>query len=144
MPHVCVLPKPGTGFHMSWSFCVQWFEVRVGCSYCWYLCNCWPSLFKLFFDKKPKTPAAQKKQIKALFFFNILLPLWKMFTNFLKYKTKLHDFAYLKVYWQNLDYQASFSIIVLYTFESWSINDLIAAKCLLSYHRICISLTYVF
>jgi hypothetical protein len=30
-------------------FCVQWFEVRGGCSFCWYWWNCWPSLFKLSF-----------------------------------------------------------------------------------------------
>jgi hypothetical protein len=28
-------------------FCVQWFEVSVGFSVCWYMRNCSPSLFKL-------------------------------------------------------------------------------------------------
>jgi hypothetical protein len=28
---------------------VQWFQVRVDCSFCWYLWNCWSSLFKLSF-----------------------------------------------------------------------------------------------
>jgi hypothetical protein len=27
-------------------FYVQWFEVRGGCTFCWYWWNCWPSLFK--------------------------------------------------------------------------------------------------
>ena len=30
-------------------FCVQWFEVKVDCLFCWYLWNCWWSLFKLSF-----------------------------------------------------------------------------------------------
>jgi hypothetical protein len=30
-------------------FCVQWFEVRGHCLFCWYWLNGWPSLFKLSF-----------------------------------------------------------------------------------------------
>jgi hypothetical protein len=43
-------------FHwqMSWSISVfnDWFEVRGGGSFCWYCCNCWPSLFKLSFHNE--------------------------------------------------------------------------------------------
>ena len=36
--------------HMPWSiFCVQWFEVKRGCSFCWYWWSCLPSLFKFSF-----------------------------------------------------------------------------------------------
>ena len=34
--------------------CVQWFEVRGDCSFCWYWLNCWPSLFKLSFHNTSK------------------------------------------------------------------------------------------
>jgi hypothetical protein len=35
-------------------FCVQWFEMRGGCSFRWYLWNCWSSQFKLsFHNTKP-------------------------------------------------------------------------------------------
>ena len=49
--HFCACPKPGSGFLMSCHglFCVQWFEVKVDCLFCWYLWNCWWSLFKLSF-----------------------------------------------------------------------------------------------
>jgi len=30
-------------------FYVQWDEVRCGCSFIWFLCNCWPSMFSLSF-----------------------------------------------------------------------------------------------
>ena len=30
-------------------FCVQLFESKGDCFFCWYWCNCWPSLFKLSF-----------------------------------------------------------------------------------------------
>ena len=44
-------PKVGSAFsniHISrmFFFFVQWFEVWVTCSYCWCVCNCWPSLWK--------------------------------------------------------------------------------------------------
>jgi hypothetical protein len=38
--------------HMSWSFCVQWVEVRGTRSFCWYWWNYWPSPFKLSFHSK--------------------------------------------------------------------------------------------
>jgi len=48
LPHCCACPKPGPGFlsHMLWSFfCVQWFEIKNGCSFCLYWWNCLNSLF---------------------------------------------------------------------------------------------------
>ena len=33
------------------SFCIQWFEMKGGCLFCWYQLNCRPSLFKLSFNK---------------------------------------------------------------------------------------------
>jgi hypothetical protein len=49
--HWLVLPlKPEPGFlsaYVSWSSCVQWFEVRGNCSCYWYCWNGWSSLFKL-------------------------------------------------------------------------------------------------
>jgi len=43
--HAC--PNTGPGFPMSYVvvFCVQLFEVRGGCSFCWCWWNCWQSLF---------------------------------------------------------------------------------------------------
>jgi hypothetical protein len=37
--------------HMSWSFCVQWVQLRWwgGCLFCWYWWNWWPSLRILSF-----------------------------------------------------------------------------------------------
>ena len=32
-------------------FNVYWFRMGGGCSFCWYWCNCWPSLFKLSFHR---------------------------------------------------------------------------------------------
>ena len=34
---------------MSCFYCVQLFQVRGDCLFCWYWWNCWPSLFKLSF-----------------------------------------------------------------------------------------------
>ena len=33
-------------------FCVQWFEMRGGCSFRWYLWNCWSSQFKFSFHNE--------------------------------------------------------------------------------------------
>jgi hypothetical protein len=35
--------------HILWSFCVQWFEIRGSCSFCWYWWYYWPSVFNLSF-----------------------------------------------------------------------------------------------
>ena len=52
--HWLVLPlKPEPGFlsaYVSWSSCVQWFEVRGNCPCYWYCWNGWSSLFKLSFS----------------------------------------------------------------------------------------------
>jgi hypothetical protein len=32
-----------------WYFCFQWFQVRGGCSLCWYKWNCWSSLLTISF-----------------------------------------------------------------------------------------------
>jgi len=43
-PHFCACPKPGLGLSMLYVFvffCVQWFDVRGGCSFCWYWWSCW-------------------------------------------------------------------------------------------------------
>jgi len=38
-PHYCASTKPVPGFPTSYVmvfFCVRWFEVRDGCTLCWY------------------------------------------------------------------------------------------------------------
>jgi hypothetical protein len=46
-PAKFVVPVPSQDldfqYHMSWSFCVQWFQVRDGCYFCW-------QLFKILFS----------------------------------------------------------------------------------------------
>jgi hypothetical protein len=55
LPPWCACSKfvPGlpTSF-VSWTFCVQWFQVRCGCLFCWCWCwwNCWPSLYDFLFS----------------------------------------------------------------------------------------------
>ena len=44
-------PNPGPAFPLTSAyvtvfFCIQWFEVRASCLFCWYWWNCWPSLLK--------------------------------------------------------------------------------------------------
>jgi len=50
-PHVRIVQSQDMDFqlHTSWSFCVQWVNVRGHCSFCWYSWNCWPLLSKLSF-----------------------------------------------------------------------------------------------
>jgi hypothetical protein len=52
LPPWCACPMFASGLptsFVSWSFCVQWFEVRCGCLLCWYWWNCWPSLYDFLF-----------------------------------------------------------------------------------------------
>ena len=51
VPHFVACSKPGHQFPMSCCgfFCVQMFEVRSSCLFCWYLWNCWQSPIKLSF-----------------------------------------------------------------------------------------------
>jgi len=54
----CACLKPGPGFPRSYKcglFYIQWFEVRGDCLICWYLWNCWRSLFKLSFYNSVET-----------------------------------------------------------------------------------------
>ena len=49
-PHLCACPKPGPGFPRTLFIVINfyfasWFNIRSGCSLCWYWWNCWPSLF---------------------------------------------------------------------------------------------------
>ena len=79
-PHFLCLSQTKTWISnvtLSWSFYVQWFDVRGDCSFCWYWWNCWPSLFILFFshlclykveikpylleDRRPKSTQQKKK-----------------------------------------------------------------------------------
>ena len=52
---MCVCPKPETEFPilcaMVFFFCIQGFQMRGGCLFCWYWLNCWTLLFKLSFHK---------------------------------------------------------------------------------------------
>ena len=50
--HFCGCPKSGPGFvtlYVVIFFMFNCFEVRGGCTFCWYWWNCWPSLLKLSF-----------------------------------------------------------------------------------------------
>jgi len=54
-------PRPGFPTLNVVVFCVQRFEVKSGCLFCWYWWNWWPSLFKLSFHKKQKRKQMQKQ-----------------------------------------------------------------------------------
>jgi len=46
-PYICVCTKTGPVFLIPYVvivLCLQWFQVRGGCSCCIYWLNCWPSL----------------------------------------------------------------------------------------------------
>jgi hypothetical protein len=45
-------------------FCLQWFEVKEGCSFWWYLRNNWPSLFKLSFPNTYTTERSLHNELK--------------------------------------------------------------------------------
>jgi hypothetical protein len=43
-------PKPRPGFPSGLSY-VQWFEERGVCPFCWLWWDCWPSVYRLSFNK---------------------------------------------------------------------------------------------
>jgi hypothetical protein len=65
----CIYTEPDLKRHVSWSLCVQWVIVRGSSPFCWYWCNCWPTIFFNFLiDKKCTYLCSYLKQNKQLYY----------------------------------------------------------------------------